>query len=145
MSSLKGMIGFASASSSHLHAFAKFALVGATTAAIYFFAMWLANTIFGFQYIAAVSLAYFISTVFHFLANKHFTFSAGHGLYGNQIARYSLLWFVNYLITIVVVGLCVEKLKFSPYIGVCVSVLITMFVGYVLGRYWVFNLKGDGV
>jgi putative flippase GtrA len=102
--------------------------------------MWLADAILGLPYIVAVSLAYFVSTVFHFLANRHFTFAAAHGRHNSQISRYLLMCFINYLITILVVGLSVERFQFSPYIGVCVSVMFTMCIGYVLGRYWVFNV-----
>lgn len=130
---------------SHFLAFAKFGLVGATTAAIYFLVMWLADAILELPYIGAVSFANFVSTVFHFLANRHFTFAAAHGRHGSQIARYLLMWFINYLITIVVVALCVERFHLSPYIGVCVSVLFTMCVGYVLARYWVFKVKEETV
>lgn len=131
------------AQNSHLLAFSKFGLVGAITAIIYFFVMWLADAVFGLPYIVAVSLAYFMSTVFHFLANKHFTFDAALSRHERQIARYALMWFINYIITILVVGLCVERLHLSPYIGVCVSVLFTMCVGYILGRYWVFKVKEE--
>lgn len=127
----------------HLHGFLKFGLVGLTTSLIYFLVMWFVDAFLGIHYIMAVSLAYFASTVFHFFANRHFTFAAAHGHRKSQIVRYLLMWFINYLITMVVVGLSVETLHLSPYIGVCISVLFTMFVGYILGRYWVFKLKEE--
>lgn len=127
---------------SHFLAFSKFGMVGATTAAIYFLVMWVADSLLGFYYIAAVSVAYFISTVFHFLANRHFTFGAVKEQQGHQLIRYLVMWTLNYLITIAVVGVCVERFLLSPYIGVCVSVLFTMLTGYVLARYWVFKIKG---
>ena len=127
----------------HFFAFIKFGLVGFTTAAIYFLVMWFMDAILGIQYTVAVSLAYFVSTVFHFLANRHFTFDAAHGQNGSQIVRYLLMWFINYLITILVVSLSVETLHLSPYIGVCVSVLFTMCVGYILGRFWVFKVNEE--
>lgn len=141
MISLKSRSRATPAPNSHLFAFTKFGLVGATTAAIYFVVMWFADAIFGLPYIVAVSLAYFVSTVFHFLANRHFTFAAAHGRHESQFARYLVMWLINYLITILVVGLCVERFHFSPYIGVCVSVLFAMWVGYILGRYWVFKVN----
>jgi len=125
---------------SHFIASAKFGLVGATTAAILFLVMWFANSVLRLTYIGTISLAYFASTVFHFLANRHFTFAAAHGRPRSQIVRYLLVCFVNYLITIIVVGLCVESFHFPPYIGVCISVLFTASVGYMLGRYWVFEV-----
>ena len=127
----------------HLLGFIKFGLVGVTTALIYFFVMWTVCAILGIQYTVAVSLAYFVSTLFHFFANRHFTFGAARGHRKSQIVRYLLMWFINYFITMLVVGLSVETFHLSPYIGVCVSVLFTMCVGYILGRYWVFKLKDE--
>jgi putative flippase GtrA len=129
----------------HFLTFIKFGLVGFTTAAIYFLVMWALDEILAIQYIVAVSFAYFVSTVFQFLANRHFTFDAAHGQHGRQIFRYVLMWFINYLITILVVRLFVETLHLSPYIGVCVSVLFTMCVGYILGRFWVFKVNEETV
>jgi putative flippase GtrA len=130
---------------SHFLAFAKFGLVGATTAAIYFAVLWFFDSILGSKYIASVSVAYAVSTGFHFLANRHFTFAATQGRQHGQFIRYMGLWFINYLITILVVGFSVEQLLLSPYIGVCVAVLFTMCTGYVLARYWVFKVKEDVV
>ena len=127
----------------HLLVFLKFGLVGVTTAVIYFLVMWFSDEILGIQYTVAVSLAYVVSTLFHFLANRHFTFGADHGHRKSQIVRYLIMWIINYLITMLVVGLSVETIHLSPYIGVCVSVLFTMCVGYILGRYWVFKLKEE--
>lgn len=127
--------------SSHVLAFAKFGLVGATTAGIYFFVLWGADSVLGFNYILAVSAAYVISTAFHFLANRHFTFAAIDDKRTSQLVRYSAMWVFNYLITIVVVSVCVERYLLSPYVGVCISVLFTMITGYILARYWVFKIK----
>lgn len=145
MISLKSTSHTTTAPNSHFLSFAKFGFVGAATAAIYFLVMWLADAIIGLSYIVAVSSAYLVSTVFHFLVNRHFTFAAAHGHHKSQIARYLLMWLINYLITILIVGLCVERFHLSPYIGVCVSVLFTMCVGYILGRYWVFKVKEEMV
>lgn len=112
---------------------------------MYFLVMWLADATLGLPYIGAVSVAYFVSSGFHFLANRHFTFAAAHGGYESQIFRYLLMWFINYLITILIVRLCFERFHLSPYIGVCVSVSVTMGVSYILGLYWVFKGKEEMV
>ncbi|SHI27729.1 Putative flippase GtrA (transmembrane translocase of bactoprenol-linked glucose) [Pollutimonas bauzanensis] len=111
------------------------------TAAIYFFVMWIANSGLGINYILAVTFAYIISTTFHFMANRHFTFAAATGHQGYQLVRYLVLWLINYVITIGVVTLCVEKFLWSPYLGVCISVVFTMCTGYALARYWVFKVN----
>jgi putative flippase GtrA len=126
---------------SYFFSVTKFGVIGATTAAIYFLVMWAADSIMGFKYIAAVSIAYIISTIFHFFANKHFTFSSLNDRQVHQLIRYMVVCSLNYLITIIVVGVCVNRFLLSPYTGVCVSVVFTMFTGYVLARYWVFKTK----
>lgn len=143
MTSLKSKSYATAEINSHLLALGKFGLVGATTAVIYFVVMWLADAILGLSYIGAVSLAYFVSTLFHFLANRYFTFAAAHGRYESQFYRYLIMWIINYLITILVVGLFVERFHLSPYIGICVSVLFTMCVGYILGHHWIFKGKKE--
>jgi putative flippase GtrA len=161
---------------SHVLVFARFGMVGATTAAVYFLVMWGTDSMLSFnhievisvdnlfprmgsvvgmfpslgvndsvlsfnlKYITVVSVAYIVSTVFHYLANRHFTFEAIKDRHQNQIIRYLVMWTINYLITIVIVGVCVEQFQFSPYIGVCISVAFTMFIGYFLARYWVFKV-----
>lgn len=127
----------------HLIDILKFGLVGVSTAAIYFLVMCFADLILGVSYTWSISTAYFLSTIFHFLANRSFTFSVTHDRYDDQIVRYIVVCLINYMITLVVVKLCVELFGFSHYIGVCVSVLFTVFSGYGLGRYWVFNIKKE--
>jgi len=129
----------------HFSSAFKFGVVGAITAAIYFFVMWVASSILNFGYILAVSVAYFVSTSFHYLANRYFTFAAHGGRHSWQLARYLVLWTINYVITILVVSICVEHLGLSAYLGVCAAVVITVFVGYFLSRYWVFKIKGVDV
>lgn len=161
---------------SHFFVFARFGIVGATTAAVYFLVMWVTDSTlsnnditvislaslfprvvnvvgmfpglgisdpvlsFNLKYIVIVSVAYIVSTIFHYLANRHFTFGAVKDRHRHQIIRYMAMWTVNYLITIVIVSVCVERFQFSPYIGVCISVAFTVFIGYFLARYWVFKV-----
>ena len=126
---------------SHFIIFLKFGLIGATTATIYFLVMWIARSLFDLNYIVAVSIAYFFSSVFHFLANRHFTFGAVEDRHEHQLIRYLIMWAFNYMITIAIVRACVERFQFSPYVGVCVAVVFTMLIGYVLSRYWVFKIR----
>jgi putative flippase GtrA len=115
--------------------------VGALTALIYFSAMWIAQSVFSLNYIFAVSIAYFFSTIFHFFANRLYTFRSTKDDYLTQFGRYIILWFLNYIATILVVWISVDILLLSPYLGVCISVIFTSFTGYMLGHFWVFKLK----
>jgi len=124
--------------SKKLITFFKFGLVGALTAIIYFLIMLLLNNIFRVYYIIALSIAYLISTTFHYYANKNFTFKSINGGYF-QVIKYLVMWIINYLITLLIVSYCVEKLNLMPFLGVCFSVLVTVGIGFTLSKLWVFK------
>lgn len=121
----------------------KFSFVGLATAAIYFFIMWVTLDNLEFNYLISISLAYLIASGFHFLANRYFTFNAKYGRRDIQLFRYIVLWIINYIITMFVVNRSVEYFGLPIYVGVCASVLVTVFIGYFLSRYWVFKIKKD--
>ncbi|CNK47546.1 GtrA-like protein [Yersinia enterocolitica] len=129
---------------SHSLVFIKFCLVGGATMAIYFLFIWFVESFVGLSYLIAVSMAYFFSVLFHFLASKYFTFStATRGYSKSLLVRYLFLLLINYLITMFVVSFFVEQLQLSPYIAVCVSAVFTILTGYLLSRYWVFKIKKE--
>lgn len=123
--------------------FAKFAVGGASTAVVYFFVLWLLEAVFRVSYFFAVSAAYLISTLFNFYFHRNVTFSAVNSGLRRQVGRYIVMWAVNYLITILLVSACVEVFELSPYVGVFVSVSVTLWVGFLLGRAWVFKIGGN--
>lgn len=124
---------------SHVQTFLKFGLIGLLTAGIYFSVMWVADSLLGFGYFLAVTAAYVAATSFQFNANRQFTFRASAEGQHKQIRRYLVLLAINYIVTVLIVSICVERLGLSAYIGVCVSVLVTVFVGYCLSHFWVFK------
>lgn len=124
----------------NLYLFFKFGLVGVVTALIYFFMIWFVDFVLSFEYKVSVSIAYLVSTIFHFVANRLFTFSAAKGQKNLQLIRYLVLWVINYLITLSVVSFCVESLHLTTYFGVLIAVLFTVFLGFILARYWVFKV-----
>ena len=125
----------------HIIKFIKFGSVGVSTAAIYFLTMWLLQSVLFYEYMVSISLAYFFSTIFHFLMNRKFTFSASEDAGWGQFRRYVVIWIVNYFATILIVKFSVEMLLLSPYLGVCISVFFTSVIGYLLGHCWVFKIK----
>ncbi len=127
--------------SNHFFVFLKFGLVGGTTAAIYFLVMWVAQSVLMLYYVISVSVAYLFSSVFHFLANRHYTFGAVKDRHERQLIRYLTVWLFNYAITLAIVGICVELFHLSSYLGVCVAVVFTTLISYALSRYWVFKIK----
>ena len=127
---------------SHCYSFVKFAMVGMSTAAIFFLVMWLVDVVFKVNYQLAISLAYIFSTTFHFFMNRYFTFGAMAEKPNQQVFRYLIMWMINYLIIMMVVSVCVERFFLSTYTGVCVSTVFSVSVGYILARFWVFKNRG---
>ncbi len=130
----------------HVLRLLKFIVVGLLTAFIYFMVMWATESIFPNHYIFPVTLAYLISTGFHYLANVIYTFNLvatdrENNSHLRHLRRYILIWLLNYMLTILVVGIAVKKYFLSPYLGVCLSVIFTSIIGYTLCHYWVFKIE----
>lgn len=123
----------------HIQLFLKFGLIGLLTAAIYFTVMWATDSLLGVSYLFAVTAAYVTATFFQFNANRRFTFRASNEAQHKQLPRYLALLVINYFVTILIVGFCVENVGLSAYVGVCISVLVTVFIGYYLSHFWVFK------
>lgn len=138
--------------------FAKFIVVGALTAGVYYLAICTIDLIFKinfyinilqwesaaskarFEYLTSVSIAYFIAFSFQFFANKICTFRDKRQLKSNQIIRYAIVIITNYALTIVTTAICVEAFLMLPYTGVWISLLLTTPVGFFLSKYWVFKI-----
>lgn len=49
--------------------------------------------------------------------------------------------FINYLITILIVEFSVKLLLLSPYFGVVIAVGVTVVSGYLMLKFWVFQIN----
>ena len=103
--------------------------------------MWVSQAVFNMYYVLAISIAYLLASAFNFFTNIHFTFRAAKDRRERQLIRYLTVWSLNYAITISIVGICVERFHLSSYLGVCVAVILTTLISYLLSRYWVFKIK----
>lgn len=119
--------------------FLVFSFVGAATAGIYFLSLAVLLELLAVDYRVAVTIAYFLGVAFHFLTNKFVTFK-NKELSGviTQLFRYAIVAGVNYVVTMLIVMLTVEKLHQPPYLGVLISVGVTVIMAYLLSKYWIF-------
>jgi len=119
--------------------FLVFSFVGAATAAIYFSSLAVLLELFTINYRGAVTISYFLGVTFHFLTNKFVTFrnkeSSGAV---TQLFRYAFVVALNYVVTMMIVLLTVEKLHQPPYLGVLISVGVTVIMAYLLSKHWIF-------
>lgn len=119
--------------------FLKFLAVGLTTMVVQFSSFALMWDIFHLPQRLSVSISYLTAVTFHFLSNRSFTFQAGNANVFKQLVKYILVTCLNYVITIVVVDVCVKILFLSPYIGVMAAIATTVMTGFLFLRYWVFG------
>lgn len=117
-----------------------FLIVGFTTAFIYFATFTLFWKWVGLSYTLSVSVSYFVAILFHFNANRFFTFKNHEQSMIRQLSRYAFLILINYVITVLILRLTVEVLNLSPYLGIIFSVGITVNFSYLIARYWVFPI-----
>jgi putative flippase GtrA len=119
--------------------FLVFSLVGAATAGLYFLSLAVLLEILAVDYRVAVTISYLLGVTFHFSANKCLTFR-NIELIGTipQLFRYAAVAAFNYVLTMLIVLFTVEKLRQPPYLGVFISVGVTMIVGFLLSKHWIF-------
>lgn len=119
--------------------FLKFLAVGLTTMVIQFSSFALMWDIFHLPQRLSVSISYLAAVTFHFLSNRFFTFQAGNANVYKQLVKYIIVTCLNYVITIVVVDVCVKIFFLSPYIGVMAAIATTVMTGFLFLKYWVFG------
>lgn len=123
----------------------KYLLVGALSAAVYFFVFSLCLYVFVGHYIVATTLGYFIAVCVHFLGNRYITFQDQIDLQVMPvIIKYFAMLLVNYGLSIMIVDVLVGGYGVSAYLGIAMSIVGTTFSGFLLSKYWVFvNTRKD--
>lgn len=91
------------------------------------------------DYSVGVGLAYFGAVCFHFFANRKFTFSVSHKNWYRQLPRYIVLLLTNFIITIVIVTFLVENLYASAYLSTLVAIAVTVGIGFMASKIWVYQ------
>lgn len=120
---------------------ARYIFVGGITAVFYFGAIAFGTEVLGIEYRTVISVSYLIAVSFHFYANRKFTFAASDGVVHVQVTRYISVLLLNYLITIAIVSYLVEFSFFSYYTAAMIAIVLTIVVGYLTSKFWVFNKK----
>jgi putative flippase GtrA len=120
---------------------ALFLFVGAAAAGVYFGLLALFLEVIHLDYRISVSAAYLLAVTFHFLSNRYITFRASGNEITPQVVRYLVVVGVNYVLTLAIVFVVVEILRSSAYIGVALSVTVTVIFSYAASRAWIFRRK----
>ena len=122
--------------------FFNYLIVGGFTALIYFLSLSFLIKYFQTSHYLGISISYLIAASCHFLLNRKYTFLASNQSLKLQIFRYLIMLIVNYLITLIVVWIVIDALRQSIYLGWITSIFVTLVVGFLFSKFWVFNNKG---
>lgn len=118
--------------------FMSYAIIGFTTAGLYFSGFVFFFRLCNLQYVIAISLAYLISLGFNFTANRCITFSKHKKQWHLQFAKYLCVAFFNYLVSLITVHIVVENFHLSPYFGTIMAIGITVMSGYLFSKNWIY-------
>jgi len=119
----------------------RFIIVGLATFALNFFLVWLFYGRALLDYRIAVSCAYFITVVAHFMLNRSFTYRQESGSAVPDTVKYCIMLLANYSLTLGVTTVSVELVKLTPYYGIVFSTLATAFSSFLLMKHFVFAQK----
>jgi len=115
-----------------------FLFVGTLAAAVNFASFTFLWKFISLNYQIALSVAYILSVIVHFVANRWLTFQSHRTHFLLQMPRYLTMIFINYLITLGVTRVVVEILHMTPYLGILFAIGVTINTSYFMLRYWVF-------
>ncbi len=120
--------------------FIKFSIVGAITACIYFFEIILLYNYLNLNYMYVVCFSYLSCNLFHFYANKIFTFGLTEKkISTNKVLGYIAIILLNTLLTMIFVFFLKEIIGLTVISSSIFTLLITVVVGFFLMRKFVFN------
>lgn len=117
--------------------FVRFATVGASVAVIDFSCVAVFSRFL--LPLVAVSIAYFIGVTCHFLLNKFWVFRCGRKDYGKQLVQYAGVILNNWVITIVVVQICLSTFTSNVLIAKLCAIPCATMCNFFLMQMVVFR------
>jgi putative flippase GtrA len=117
--------------------FLRFATVGASVAVIDFSSVAVLSRLLA--PLIAVSVAYFIGVTCHFLLNKFWVFRCQRKDYAKQLIQYGAVILNNWLITLVVVQICLSTFTSNVLIAKLCAIPCATMCNFVLMLLVVFR------
>ena len=114
-------------------------VVGTLSALINFIVFSFFYGLFHLHYKLSLTIGYFLSAAFNFLANRHMTFRSHSHAAHIQLVKYVVVLVLNYLANLSIAHFCVSVLHFSPYFAVIIAIGAMVAFTYLLSKYWVYS------
>ena len=118
--------------------FTKFLLIGGISFIIYYIVLWLFYDVIKIIYFFAIAYSCIASNLFHYSANKKFTFRGGDLDFKSNIIRYIVIAIVNLFLQIMIVTFSYKFIGLNFYLSNFIGIFFTIFFGYYFYKKWVF-------
>jgi putative flippase GtrA len=112
-------------------------VVGGTVAVVDFSTVWFLSHIL--QPLVAVSIAYFVGVICHFLLNKFWVFQCRRSDYVRQLMQYLTVVLSSWLTTVATVQLCLSTITHNILIAKLFAVPPATLVAFLLMQFFVFR------
>jgi len=122
------------------HSFIRYLIVGSTTFVLDFGILYVLHGVFELNLAGSASFAYWISILYNFLLNRHWTFSVSEKeSLKRHITTYFVLLVCNYLFTVTFVSLAGEHMNYM--LAKALAVFIQMMWTYVVYKRYIFTMR----
>jgi putative flippase GtrA len=116
--------------------FRVYLVVGTINTLFYFALFSFCYRSIGLPHLVAVTIAYVLTMLFHFSANRIFTFKNSLPI-RQQLVPYLLTCGINYLLTVAILE--TFSRFWIPEVALLLSIAVTTLTGYLMLRAWVFR------
>ena len=123
----------------NFYQFLRFGIVGGSTMLLNLGVFHLFFSTLEIDYRVALTMAYVLSIVMHYILSRFFTYKSTSVLTGYSMASYIILLLINYGIAFCATWLAKEVLGLMPHYGIILSACITVFISYFYMKYVVFS------
>ncbi len=121
------------------HSFMRYLFVGGTTFVLDFGILYVLHGVFELNLAGSASFAYWISILYNFILNRHWTFSVSEK---EDLKRHITIYFVllvcNYLFTVTFVSIVGEHMNYM--LAKALAVFIQMIWTYVAYKKYIFTI-----
>jgi putative flippase GtrA len=113
------------------------------TGVVYIAILFISDSLFHVKYFVGVTLAYVVSMTYYFIFNKRAIFKteSTSRTNRNEIVSFAVLLIINYLITVLIVGIISHFTK-ENYSGSLVAGILTITLTYFVFEKIIFKKKG---
>jgi putative flippase GtrA len=123
-----------------LRRFARFAVVGALATAVHTAVFTVAIELAHVEPVLANAIAFSLAVLVGYAFNRRWTFAA-HGAANARLWRYVIAQLIGLAWNSVIMYAVVHGARWSPYLGLLLSLVLVPPLTFALSQFWVFRRR----